>query len=88
MDEVGMITVTVIMEENEERTEATARVTVRDRQFTGWGRARRHPSDPQVPAVGEELAMARALSHLSHRLVDAAAETIEAYEGHPVHLVT
>jgi Domain of unknown function (DUF1876) len=36
--------------------------------------------------VGEELAIARALSELSHHLVDAAAQAIESFEGHPVRL--
>ena len=37
-------------------------------------------------AVGEELATARALSELSHKLVDAAAIEIEEFEGRRVHL--
>jgi hypothetical protein len=36
--------------------------------------------------VGQDLAAARALSDLSHQLLHAAAERIEAYEGHPVDL--
>jgi hypothetical protein len=39
-----------------------------------------------VPAVGEELAVARALSELAHLLVSEAADTIEAFEGKPVEL--
>jgi hypothetical protein len=34
-----------------------------------------------MPMVGEELAAARALSDLSHQLLDAAAETISEREG-------
>ena len=42
------------------------------------------PSDPRVPVIGQDLAAARALSDLSHQLLQAAAERIEAFEGHPV----
>ena len=37
-----------------------------------------------MPAIGDELAAARALSDLAHNLLDAAAGRIEAFEGHPV----
>ncbi|MCZ7525332.1 MAG: DUF1876 domain-containing protein [Acidimicrobiia bacterium] len=74
-------TVEVFLEETHDETEAKAVLEVGDTRFGGWGRARRNPSDPELPRVGEELAAARALSDLSHKLLDAAAETIEAYEG-------
>ena len=54
-------------------------------RYAGWGRARRNPTDPAIPQIGEELASARALADLSHRLVEAAATAIEAFEGKPVH---
>ncbi len=38
------------------------------------------------PVVGEELAVARALSELSHQLLAAAAESIEGFVGHRVTL--
>lgn len=43
----------------------------------GVGHARRNPVDSQVPEIGDELAAARALSDLAHRLLDAAADDIE-----------
>jgi hypothetical protein len=86
MDETSALTVEISIEETDERTEAKASIRVGDKEFAGWGRARRNPADPNVPMVGEELAIARALSELSHHLVDAAAETIETFEGHPVRL--
>jgi hypothetical protein len=46
----------------------------------------RNPSDPDRPRVGEELAAARALSELSHKLVEAAAAEIEKFEGRRVQL--
>jgi hypothetical protein len=36
--------------------------------------------------IGEELAAARALSDLAHKLVEAAAEVISGREGGPAHL--
>ena len=45
--------------------------------MAGRGSARRNPVDPQVPKIGDELAAARALSDLSHRLLEVAAEDIE-----------
>jgi hypothetical protein len=86
MEDSKALTVEIQLDESEERTEAKASIRLRDKEFTGWGRARRNPGDPNVPMVGEELAVARALSELSHHLVDAAAETIESFEGHPVRL--
>jgi len=72
--------------EDERHTGARASLTIRGATFIGTGRARRHPADPNVPMVGEELAAARALSYLSHQLVAAVTETISEREGRPAHL--
>jgi len=77
----------IAFEEDGEHTEARAILSIRGATFTGSGRARRNPSDPELPLVGEELATARALSDLAHKLVDAAAEAISEREGRPAHLV-
>jgi hypothetical protein len=76
----------VFLTEDPDTTRADAVLEVGDRQFRGWGRARRNPTDPDVPRIGEELATARALSDLSHHLLHAAVEAIKAYEGHKVAL--
>ena len=47
---------------------------------------RRNPIDPNLPAVGEGIAAARALGDLSHHLLEHAAHEIESWEGHPVKL--
>jgi hypothetical protein len=73
-------------EEDADHTEARAILVLRGARFTGAGRARRDPADPNLPMVGEELAAARALSDLTHKLVDAAAETINEREGGSAHL--
>jgi hypothetical protein len=80
--------VEVVIEETPDgHTEAKALLGVgTDRQFGGWGRARRNPADPEMPRVGEELAAARALSDLAHHLVEEAAHTIEQHEGRPARV--
>jgi hypothetical protein len=78
--------VSVTFTEEDRRTRADAILELRDQRFHGWGQAKRSPEDPNVPVVGEELAAARALSDLSHQLVQAAAERIETWEGHEVTL--
>lgn len=84
MRETGEIEMT--FEEDATHTEARASVNIRGATFTGAGRARRNPADPDVPMVGEELAAARALADLSHKMIEAAAEAISEREGRPAHL--
>ena len=86
MVERASMRIDVSLSEDTDHCEAIARVRMRDRDFAGWGRARRHPADPAMPVVGEELAVARALSDLSHQLVVAAADSLESALGRPVAL--
>ena len=78
----------VIDEEEDERTtRAEARLrTHAGEQLSARGTAYRHPNDREVPQIGDELATARALSELSHRLVLEAAEDIEQVTHRPTHL--
>jgi len=76
----------ITFSEDEHHTQARASLTIRGATFVATGRARRHPADPNMPLVGEELAAARALSDLSHQLLDAATETISEREGRPARL--
>jgi hypothetical protein len=76
----------VFLTEDAETTQAEALLKLPDREFQGHGKARRNPTDPDVPRIGEELATARALSDMSHRLLHAAAEAIEVFEGHRVQV--
>ena len=46
--------------------------------FNATGRGKRNPSDSCVPIIGEELALARALSALERQIIDAAYATIDA----------
>jgi len=72
--------------EEDDRTRADAILEFGGQRFHGFGMARRKPGDRSVPVVGEEPAAARALSDLSHQLIHAAADRIEAYEGRSVTL--
>ena len=76
--------VEILLEETADETEAEAVLVLEGQRYAGWGRARRNPADPAVPRIGEELASARALSDLAHKLLDAAATSIEELEGHAV----
>jgi hypothetical protein len=52
----------------------------------GVGLARLNPADRDMPEIGDELAVARALSDLGHQLLEAAAGDIEHITHQPVHL--
>jgi hypothetical protein len=46
--------------------------------ISGHGRARRNPADQKVTKIGEEIAVARALSDLAHRLMQVATADVKA----------
>jgi hypothetical protein len=54
--------------------------------LTGRGRARLNPADQQVEKIGAEIATARALSDLAHRLLHAAAADVEDMTQERAHL--
>ena len=76
--------VNVSFTEDADRTRADATIELASQKFHGFGQAKRAPGDPSVPVIGEELAAARALSHLAHQLLEAAVDRIESFEGHSV----
>jgi hypothetical protein len=83
----GHWTVAVTFTEDETRTDARATVTLTDgTELSANGYARRNPVDPSKPQIGEEIAVARALSHLVHELLDRAAGEIEDVTHEPAHL--
>jgi len=79
-------TVNVAFTEEGDRTRADAMLELADERYHGYGRAKKAPEDPKVPLIGHDLAAARALSDLSHQLLDAAAARIEEREGHSVRV--
>ena len=78
--------VEIAFTEEDDRTRADAILELASKRFHGFGRAKRAPEDPNVPVIGQDLAAARALSDLSHQLLQAAAERIESFEEGPVKL--
>jgi len=52
----------------------------------GTGRAVLNPADPDVPAIGDEIAVARALTDLGHRLLHTAAADLQEVTHEPVVL--
>ena len=87
MDDVKQWTVTIDIDEHEGHTRAVARLHDRDTErLTGVGLARLDPADRDVPEIGDEIAAARALSDLSHRLLQTATEDVEQSTGLPARL--
>ena len=78
--------VELLINETDDETQATASLEIDGATVSGWGRARRNPVDPRVPRIGEELAAARALADLSHRIFDVATIEIEQLSSGEVHL--
>ena len=78
MSETKRWSVTIDIEEHDGRTRAHARLHTRDTdRLVGVGGARLNPTDRDIPEIGDELAAARALSDLAHRLLDAAGTDLE-----------
>lgn len=78
--------VTIHLYENRAETGARALLSARGRELRGHGEAHRSPYDSDVPRIGDELAVGRALMDLGRQLLHETEQDIEAVEGHPVHL--
>lgn len=79
--------VEVSLREVDRETQAEARLIRADgHQLSGHGVARRNPDDREVTEIGEEIAAARALSDLAHKLLGTAAGSIEAITHERAHL--
>jgi hypothetical protein len=79
MYEAKRWTVVVDIDEHDGRTRAQARLHTRDTDnLIGVGLARLNTADRDVPEIGDELAVARALSDLGHKLLTTAADDLEA----------
>ncbi|MFF2387997.1 DUF1876 domain-containing protein [Agromyces sp. NPDC058064] len=79
------ITVDIDEEENSTMAEATVR-TPTGWEVTGIGKADRNPLDPNVPAIGDELAVSRALRDLAERLLHVTEKDISGVTGQPSHV--
>ena len=82
--------VDIVIDEHEGRTRAEARLQAEAATLKGTGLARLNPNDPDVPEIGDELAVCRALSGLVHDLFEATIADIQwndpESEGPDVHL--
>lgn len=68
----------VSVDEHDDHTRATAWMVGDVRNLTGVGVARRNPSDHDVPEIGDELAVARALADLAAQLLKVTTGDIQA----------
>lgn len=88
MDEAKRWMVSIDIDEHDGHTRALARLTTRDsNRITGVGLAKLDPSDRDVPEIGDEIAVARALADLGQHLLHTAAEDVEGVTGEPARLV-
>ncbi len=71
------ITIEIGIDEDDTTTLVHAVLDLRGEHFDATGRAKRNPGDPSIPVIGEELALARALSSLEDQIIDAAYAKID-----------
>jgi hypothetical protein len=76
--------VDVAIDEHEERTRAKARLSWAGADLVGIGLARLDPLDEPVTKIGDELAVARALSDLANQLLALTSTDIQANTHEPV----
>jgi len=74
----------VLIDEHEERTRAKARLSWAGTTLVGIGLARLDPLDEPVAKIGDELAIARALSDLANQLFALTSTDIQARTHQPV----
>lgn len=76
----------VYLFEQDGETKADAVLHTGANTLHGYGTARCHTGEPDVPEIGDELAVGRAFADLGRKLIGASAEDLGRIEGHPVHL--
>ena len=69
----------VHIDEDPDQTLAFLELNLRGEHFEATGRSRRNPHDRPMPVVGEELAVARALTALTNQVMEAAQSKIEKF---------
>ncbi len=73
--------------ESDGETVAVARLDMdRGEHLAGHGKARLNPLDQEVEKIGVEIAVARALSDLAHKLLHTAAADVESMTHEKSHL--
>jgi hypothetical protein len=87
MSDLRHWTVDVFVGEDEGHTYAEAALNDDiGNHVLGTGRARLSPVDVNVPEIGDEIAVGRALTNLGHRLLTTAAGDIESITHEHVYL--
>jgi hypothetical protein len=87
MKSIRQWTVDVLVGENDGQTYAEARLHDDiGNHLMGTGRARLSPTDADIPAIGDEIAVGRALTALGDRLLRTAAGDIREVTHGPVQL--
>ncbi|MFD5424138.1 dsRBD fold-containing protein [Streptomyces sp. NPDC127084] len=77
--------VEIVITESDRTTVAEARLRGQNAEvFVGEGTAHRKRADQDIPHIGDELAVARALSGVSHGLLHEVAAEIETRTGERV----
>ncbi|MEU2433326.1 MULTISPECIES: DUF1876 domain-containing protein [unclassified Streptomyces] len=75
----------IVITESDRTTQAEARLRGQNAElFVGEGTAHRNRTDQDIPHIGDELAVARALSGVSHELLHEVAAEIETRTGERV----
>jgi Domain of unknown function (DUF1876) len=72
-----------VVDEHEKRTRAKVRLSWHGNTLVGVGLARLDPADEPVAAIGDELALARALSDLACQLFELTVNDVEASTHKP-----
>ncbi len=76
----------VYLFEQDGETRADAVLHTGANSLHGYGTARCHAGEADVPEIGDELAVGRAFTDLGRKLIDLTAEDLEGVGGSPVHL--
>jgi hypothetical protein len=76
--------VEIEFDEDDTHTRAALKLRLPDgSELNAQGHAKRNPADQPQPRIGEEIAAARALSDLTHQLLDKAAGEISEVTHRP-----
>ena len=75
------ITIEIGIDEDENTTLVHATLDLRGDHFDAVGKAKRNPTDVNIPVIGEELALGRALGSLEEQVIDRAYARIDQAAG-------
>lgn len=76
----------VFLFEQDGHTRADAVLDTGENTLHGYGTARCHPGEVDVPEIGDEIAVGRALTDLGRKLIGAAVVDLEDVGVGPVQL--